>query len=383
MGKYEDALRQHGSYRKAARALNISVGTFGDNLKNERFPRPPRVKVIGERASAPGSDAALEEALAQRLRKSKKLSPVEELSNIFDVGPKRISDALESLRRRGHNIIIASGGVYSSPIVAKGEPMRIDVRKLNGKTFTFGLVSDEHLGSAYARLDVLNAMFDIFAERGIRTVYECGNMIDGERRFNKSDLLVHGMEAQALYFARNYPARKGIETFFVTGDDHEGWYTQDTSINIGRYLEEIAQREGRDDLHYLGHMEHDIVFAGRKQKTIMRLTHPGGGSAYAISYAAQKIVESYSGSEKPNILLMGHYHKSGYFYIRGVHCVLAGTCCDQTPFMRKNKLAAHVGGWVIELTINDDGMVTRFRPEWIPFHDRAFYGKAWSYKNAA
>lgn len=240
-----------------------------------------------------------------------------------------------------------------------------------------------HNCSLYARDDVLNALFDIWEAEGIKTVYQCGNMIDGEARFNRSDLLVHGMEGQAKFFAKHWPKRKGMTTYYVTGDDHEGWYTQRECLDIGRYLADMAQREGRTDLVYLGHMEHDIEFSGRKQTSIMRLLHAGGGSAYAISYAPQKIVESYGPREKPHVLLIGHYHKAEYLYTRAVHVVQAGTTMDQSPFMRKNKLQAHVGGWIVEMTVNDDGVITRFKTEWLPFFDREFYAKGWAYKRAA
>jgi hypothetical protein len=130
-------------------------------------------------------------------------------------------------------------------------------------------------------------------------------------------------------------------------------------------------------------MEHDIVFRGRKQKSVMRLIHAGGGSSYATSYAPQKIVESYQGGEKPNVLLVGHYHKAEYGYPREVHTLQVGCTCDQTPFMRKKKLQAHVGGWTVEMTVNEDGLITRFKAEWMPFYDLGYTRKAWAYRDLA
>ena len=45
--------------------------------------------------------------------------------------------------------------------------------------------------------------------------------------------------------------------------------------------------------------------------------------------------------------------------------MLAGCFQRQTKFMRKNGLAAHIGGWIIELHVNDEGRVVRMIPEWI------------------
>lgn len=319
----------------------------------------------------------LSEQVYALMKKKRNAHTIASLSDSLDVGVTKVKTAIETLRAQGKNIRFIQGGIELSSEIPKTEDTRIDVKKLQGKTIRFGLTSDNHLASKYARMDVLNALYDIWSAQGIDTVYQCGNMIDGEARFNKFELLAVGVEGQADFFAKHWPARKGITTKFITGDDHEGWYIQREGINIGKYLEDTAIAHGRKDLVYLGHMEHDIIFTGTKQKSVLRLIHAGGGSSYATSYAPQKIVESYQGGEKPNILLVGHYHKAEYGYPREVHVVQAGCTSDQSSFMRKNKLQAHVGGWTIEFTLTPEGFITRFKCEWIPFYDKGFYDKAW------
>jgi len=103
--------------------------------------------------------------------------------------------------------------------------------------------------------------------------------------------------------------------------------------------------------------------------------HPGGGSAYAESYAAQKIAEAFQEGEKPDICLLGHYHKMIYGVHRGIHMVQTGTCEDQSTFMRKRKIKAVVGGTLIELHQAPEGHINRFKPEFFHYHDRQFYAK--------
>ena len=324
---------------------------------------------------------ALKDRLYDKLRRThKKTLTVEELSDFFDCGVSKIKEALSLLRNEGKNVS-AGQEVELLNQIPPSEPTIIDVSRFRGKHFKIGLTADNHLGSKYARMDVLNALFDIWQAQGVKTVYQGGNMIDGEARFNKFDLLVPpGVEAQVDYFAENWPQRPGIVTEFVTGDAHEGWYVRDSGLNIGRVLESRAVEMGRSDLKFLGHMEHDIVLKAKNGQSFMRLIHAGGGSAYATSYSVQKIVESYQGGEKPAILLVGHYHKAEYGYPREVHVVQAGCTEDQTPFMRKLKLQAHVGGWTIEFDLDDDGIVHGFAPQFHPFYDRSFYiGDRWKY----
>lgn len=325
-------------------------------------------------------DEQLSEKILAFLRKRKNVWSVEQIADHFDVAPKHVKDVMSGLRKAGHNIQIVHTGVELSRDIPASKPSVIDISKLEGKRVRFGLTADNHLGSRYCRLDVLNALFDIWAKEGITEVYQLGNMIDGEARFNKFDLIAYGIEGQSTYFAKHWPKRKGITTYFITGDDHEGWYVQREGIDIGRHLQNTAEKMGRDDLKYLGHMEHDLVFKGKKRNAIMRLIHAGGGSAYATSYSVQKIVESYQGGEKPNILLVGHYHKAEYGYPREVHVVQAGCTEDQTPFMRKNKIQAHLGGWIVEFVVTPDGQISRFKTEWIPFFDKGHYDRAWKYQ---
>jgi len=41
--------------------------------------------------------------------------------------------------------------------------------------------------------------------------------------------------------------------------------------------------------------------------------------------------------------------------------------------MRKKRLAAHVGGWIIEFQQAKDGSINRFKTEWLGFFDKEFY----------
>ena len=313
------------------------------------------------------------------LRTSKKKWTLEALSDQFDTGISAVRTAVNDLRSEGKNLHITDG-VELAQSIPPSDALRIDVKKFKGSKIRFGLTADNHLGSKYYRDDVLNALFDIWQEDGITDVYQLGNMIDGDARFNKFDLLVHGMEAQANYFAEYWPQREGMSTHFITGDDHEGWYVQREGIIIGEYLEMVARKTGREDLFYLGHMEHDLIFQAKNGSSTMRLIHAGGGTAYALSYQPQSIINSYQGGEKPNILLIGHYHKAEFNYWREVLNLMAGCTEDQTPFMRKKNIQAHVGGWTIEFELDDEGIVHGFTPKWHPFYDRGFYAKKWAYR---
>jgi hypothetical protein len=315
--------------------------------------------------------------LAHQIRKATRRSSLtlEELSSRFDRGVSTIERALEWLHDNHYNIRIKAGQIATPEDIAPGGEVHIDPKLYKGREFRFGVVSDNHLGSKYERLDVLNALYDKFLARGISTVFNAGNILDGRARFNQFDLLpgCESMEGQLSYFTNNYPQRKGIETQFIAGDDHEGWWAQREGVNIGKLMESRARDAGRTDLKYIGYLEADVLLEAEKGETWIRVMHPGGGSAYALSYAPQKTIESLQGGEKPAICIFGHWHKCDFCYIRNVYCISAMCTQDQTPFMRKKKLEAHVGGWSCKLVQAPDAHVSSLELECHPFYDRGFY----------
>jgi hypothetical protein len=310
----------------------------------------------------------------------KKGSPrtVEDIADLLDRGPKAVSESIARLRGTGYNVVPSigrRGGVVLDAVTRPtgNKPIAHDVSEYTGKWVKFGVCGDKHLCNMHSRLDVMKLLYDLFESEEITTVYDTGNWIDGECRFNKGELLVHGMDAQIGYWVDNHPQRKHLTTKYVAGDDHEGWFQQRECIDIGRHAMLLAREMGRNDLEYIGYAEALVELKAAKGSRFMMVNHPGGGAAYAISYKGQKYVESLQGGEKPAIVLQGHYHKFNVGYPREVWVVDTGTCCDQTLFMRKKQLQAHVGGQIVELMQAPDGRIIRFRVEFLPFYDRGFY----------
>lgn len=317
------------------------------------------------------------EALAERLQKLLRRGQFDllELSQRMDVSVRRLKQAIGILRARGFNVQTNEKQVEIVRNLPVGGELRINPKLYTGRKYRFGVTSDNHLGSRYARLDVLGSIYDCFAREGVRDVYNCGNWVDGLCSYNQFDLLpgCQSLEGQLAFFCKNYPRRKGMKTFFIAGDDHEGWWTQRVGIDIGTLMQQHAEAAGRDDLQYIGYLEADVRISAPRGDTWIRLMHPGGGSPYAVSYVPQKIVESFQGGEKPMVLLIGHHHKLYFEIHREVWCVGAGCTQDQTPFMRKRKIEAHVGGAICEIEQARDGHVSGMTVKLLRFYDRKFY----------
>jgi hypothetical protein len=341
---------------------------------------------IAPAPKAPKPPASDEEVRAALLKRP---MPVADLAERLGLPLDQAGKWVEAQQRAGHNIALAGNKLriertHQTAIVKGREPLVIESDNQN--RFVVGLTGDNHLGSKYARLDVLGELYDRFAAEGVRTVLNTGNWIEGEARFNVHDLLpeAHGFDAQLRYLAEHYPRRKGIATHAVWGDDHEGWYGQKFGVDVGRRGEQVMRETGRKDWHDLGFMEANVILRNRNTgaEAAMLVVHPGGGSAYATSYTMQKLVESLDGGEKPAVLAAGHYHKLEVLNVRNVWCIQTGTTQDQTPFMRKKKLEAHVGGVVLRLEQDPQtGAIIECNGQ-RRYFVRGYYNGRWSHSGA-
>jgi hypothetical protein len=342
-------------------------------------PPPPPPPVTIQEPPATVADAA--GAVLARLKKG--AASLEQLAQDVRGTPGQVLDALLGLQRGGVNVH-AFGDVWSlekAPDLGGGGTVHAYRSRPNG-TYRFGWLGDTHLCSKYERLDVLRDIYRRFADADIDRIFHAGNWIDGEARFNKFDLLVHGMDAQVHYFGEQYPvAPKGLVTYSIAGDDHEGWYCQREGVDIGKYCENELRAMGRTDWVNLGYMEAFVPLehAGTGKTQHLHLVHPGGGSSYATSYTVQKLVESYSGGSKPAVLLAGHYHKLEFLPVRNVWTIQTGCTQDQTPFARKKRLHYALGGGVCELEQDGEtGAIVGCTVTMWTYYDRGFYNNRWS-----
>jgi predicted phosphodiesterase len=245
----------------------------------------------------------------------------------------------------------------------------------SGPWMEFGLVGDTHLCCKQERLAELHATYDLFAREGITHVLHAGNIVDGHiPKINGDSVFFSSVDGQCQYVIDNYPKREGIVTHFITGDDHEGWW-QKEGFNFGAYLAYMAKDQGRNDLDYIGHVEADIELKNASgASTIIKVQHPGGGSAYARSYTGQKQVEALEGGEKPAILIQGHYHVSNYMNERNIAVISLPGFQDQTIFARKKRLRMEIGGGILGIKRNPkDGAIMRCRVEFIRYFTRGYY----------
>ena len=230
----------------------------------------------------------------------------------------------------------------------------------DGKEFKFALIGDTHFGNKSTNKEALDAFYKYAVKHGYTQFFHCGDLVDGlhvhvGQEFEQYAL---GFDEQVKDVVNDYPTYKNVKTYYILGN-HDLYFKKNAGANIG----DVISKE-RSDLVYLGIDEADIKIGNG---TILRISHPGGGCSYALSYRLQKQIEAIQGGTKPNILGVGHYHKSMQMMYRNVAAYLVGCFEEQTPFMRSKGLSAAVGGWLVTGKSGKHGGLKEISGTYIPF----------------
>lgn len=273
-----------------------------------------------------------------------------------------VIDKIYSLVKEGYNIEL-NDGVYTliKNIKVKENVVR---QEWNGCShFRIGVISDTHIGNVNTQMSFLKDLYKKFKKYGVKDVYHCGDISDGwypNRSDQVYELYAHGADAQVNYIVEHYPKEEGITTHFITGN-HDYTFVRNTGYNIGPSIE-----MRRPDMHYLGHNNARVWLTPNCD---IELNHPADGAAYAMSYSIQKYIDSMTGGQKPKILLNGHHHKYLSMFYRNIHAIEVPCIQAQTFFMKGKRLAAHMGGLILDIDVNEDGTIERFCVELIPLYE--------------
>ena len=226
---------------------------------------------------------------------------------------------------------------------------------LGGSRARIGIISDTHIGSIYDQHRVLAPAYQAFKAAGCELVLHAGDMLDGEGVYlgQEYDLYAHGVQQQVEQARSIYPS--DVPTLFITGN-HDLSFWKRAGVDPG-----VLIAEDKEYLTYLGKESAEIEINGAR----IHVIHPSKGTAYALSYHPQKYVESITPKDKPELVVIGHFHKAEFLpAYQDVFVLQAGAIESQTPFMRRKNLAAHNGFWVVDFATNH-GKITSMSAEFI------------------
>lgn len=246
-------------------------------------------------------------------------------------------------------------------VIENREPTYHSEKWKGNQLIRFGLISDTHINSKYTQFTYLHQYYDYLSDLGVDTVYHAGDIDEGEqmRVGHAYECYNQGADDHIAEIVKNYPKRPGISTKFITGN-HDSSIFKRCGYDIGA---SIASK--REDMEYLG-KDCSIIYL--TPNCTLELRHPWNGTAYAISYKPQKMIEAMEADTKPNILAIGHYHKAEYLFYRNVHCFQTGCFQMQTPFTRGKGISIHMGGWIVTVSVDENGYIRYIIPQFVPFY---------------
>jgi len=286
---------------------------------------------------------------------------IDKLIGVLELPKYEILGMIQELQQNGYHIdydnVSKTYGYVKSVVEQKKEYHHSfgQVKKIKFLTF-----SDSHLCCKDQQISFINYLYDECERREVDTVYHVGDLVDGyysnrpEQIFNLFKL---GADEQTEYVVNNFPKKEGITTYII-GGNHDETFIKSNGYNIVKTVCAM-----RDDMVYLG-LGYARVFLTPNCK--MDLFHPLDGSSYALSYSTQKYIDSITGGDKPNILLVGHHHKALAFPYRNIMAFEVPATCKLTSWQRRVRQMNVVGAYFIEVDIDEEGTVVAIKSEFIP-----------------
>jgi len=247
-------------------------------------------------------------------------------------------------------------------MIADGKSLDTRVSKkvvnFNSDEVCIMYVTDTHWGAKHSPTEWWESALEEAYNQGVTTILHGGDLVEGmSNRPDQVYGLTHiGFSAQ-MDLAEELLSMSELPIYIIDGN-HDRWGIKSGGIFA---VKDVAAR--LEHVTFLGHDEGDLEING----TIWRMWHGEDGSSYATSYRLQKVIEAFTGGEKPSVLLAGHVHKQGYFFERNIHAVSGGAMCRQSSWMRSKRLANHSGFHIIKAGIADKE-IKWFEPRWYPFY---------------
>jgi len=287
---------------------------------------------------------------------------LDRLCDILDISANHAKQEISDLESQGYKFHISEEDKVHQITHLQENGLIYDATKLfEGRDLRIGIVSDTHGGSNKEAKKELNTMYEVFKKAEIKVVYHAGDMTAGRGvyRGQDRDLRLWGQDEQVQSVIKTYPKVEGITTYTIGGNHDECLFQ-----TAGAPDPLVAIASARKDIKYLGQIEANVKLANN---AILRLSHPDGGGAYALSYLPQKYINAMEGGSKPDIIVFGHWHTSFYMNYRNIHSLNAGCFERQNTLLLRKGIMPVIGGWIVDIHISKEGNVNQFAPKFTKF----------------
>lgn len=234
------------------------------------------------------------------------------------------------------------------------EALTYDAGEVLGKDrVKLAVVSCTHFGSKYQQLTALREFCAYAIDQGCDYFVHGGDVEDGpfDRHRNPQELFLHDFGAMRDYTAEQLPT--GLPWLMISGN-HDDWWTLNGGPDL---IEAVAGL--RDDITYLGRSQGYVKLGD----ATVEVFHANDGGSKQPSLKLRNHLESLSPAMKPNLLLLGNYHKFCVAYHRNVLGVQLPSFQAQSAWMAGKSLVSEVAGVIVEIGTHTKGLAPLHRFE--------------------
>lgn len=210
-------------------------------------------------------------------------------------------------------------------------------------------LSDTHFGSKYCAQDKINLAIDEINRYKPDAIFFGGDIVDGNHVYQGHEFELEDLSLpEQLESAQIMDRIKG-KVYAIEGNHDLSWVKKGAGYPVKMFCEDKSNWDYAG-AYYGGYK---LVTPSGQDLTI-DIMHPNGGGAYAISYAAQKVMRNLP--HTTDVLALGHFHQTGYFQIpdngRYTHAMMVPSFQAPTPYaQRMGHIFSYIGYVSVELKL--------------------------------
>jgi biotin operon repressor len=303
-----------------------------------------------------------------------------EISRILKVSKRTVWKIIRELKKNDYEIQLPTDPeqadsrqfVLKLKEVSSFKPLPLS--EIFANKIKIGFTSDKHYASADSQPSCINRAYVDAEKENIEAMCDTGDLTAGfvDHPSNRFKVIVPNIEGQALLAADCHPRPK-FRQYLIAGD-HDLFASGKVGIDL---IRRVFVKE-RPDITYLGQLRGDIDVKGLK----IRLMHPGGGPGYALSYQAQKRIESEiqrmlsrGGKSRYDVLALGNWHVANWQFNAGVAVIVVPCFQEQTiDYMMRKGLSPWIGMWIMEFICDKEGFISAVKARYYSYapHTKEF-----------
>jgi len=277
--------------------------------------------------------------------------------------PKKVYSFIKEYRQLGYEIIFDDLRVYlGTHEVADVEKFSISKEK----EIIFGVASDLHFGSTSCQITRLNEFCEECRKSGVKHIFVPGDITAGSGVYagQENDQYAKGSDEMEESLIVNLPT--GF-TWLMLGGNHDYSFIRRINHNPLRTIQ-----NKRNDCVYVGFDDANVEIM---KGVDLKMWHPMGAPAYALSYKIQKRMDRLGIDElnklvrdsltsTVRILLVGHFHSNLSTLMGGILGLQCGAFEGRTNLTERMGVTPTIGGWIIRMWFNKSNILEYEQKFW-------------------